>query len=773
MNTLFAYSLIHALGWTLLHFCWQGVIVAAVVWCGLRLIDGGSARARYGVACGGLVLMVALPMATFAHLASEPRPVAFEAPVLRMEWSAVPAGGGSPSAEPWRARVARGLDDAAPWLPAVWLAGVVLFLGRLSLGLMVTRRMKSAGALAAPAELQGVFRELAGRLGVARAVRLAHSALVQVPTVVGWLRPVVLLPVGCFLGLSAVQVEALLAHELAHIRRHDYLVSVFQSVVEALLFYHPAVWWVSKQVRRERECCCDDLAVRIGGDPLAYAKALSLLEGRRSFLPEVALGANGGVLTMRIKRLLGTKESPAVSQLAAVAVLTIVVAAVGVGIGAVARAQARAGHTVPVVPEMALVAPAVLDAELVAPALGSGKDVAPAAVGAEIVPPAGSDAAGSGGPEAQTGPLTGVYRTWLDQDVLWIINPEERAAFSRLSNDEERDRFIRQFWARRNPPGAAADSYREEQYGRIAYANENFATDKQPGWKTDRGHIYIVYGKPDEIDAHSAGGGGTAYPFQTWRYRSIPGVGENVDMKFVDTCRCGEYNYTVDGMNAPLGVKMLAAPGPAQALGPPIVKPMLFTIKADSLVYDFSQADSPHATSSGSDPKQSAGKPDMACTYYDAASKAHAGSCEENSAADKGHYSCRADDDKKLVEAQSGCEWKVKRLEEWEHSQGQHAAVSSEFTGPKIARIEYKGLNSITIADVRERFDKTGVGPTLESQYDPTQIARAVMVLRVLLSEHGHSSATIMPVVKAIAPGTVGITFDVKEGPGRKASSGD
>jgi len=136
-----------------------------------------------------------------------------------------------------------------------------------------------------------------------------------------------------------MQIEAVLAHELAHIRRHDYLVSVMQSVIETLLFYHPAVWWVSQQVRRERECCCDEMAVAVGGDRLAYARALSVLEERRSYSPEFVLGANGGVLTMRIKRLLGCKESSAASQLVSIALLAALVLAAGAVAGKLAHAQ--------------------------------------------------------------------------------------------------------------------------------------------------------------------------------------------------------------------------------------------------------------------------------------------------------------------------------------------------------------------------------------------------------------------------------------------------
>ena len=316
--------LLHALGWTLLHFCWQGAAVALLLWCGLGVLPARWSRARYGVACAALALMTALPLATFARLASEELAArrAVTMPMILIN-VAVNAGGAGATPVPLQERVLEALDRSAPWLPVVWLAGVMVFLARLNAGLTQARRMRSAETEAAAPELLRLFEAVKTRLGVARAVRLAQSALVQAPAVIGWLRPVVLLPLGCFLGLSQMQVEALLAHELAHIRRHDYLVSVLQSVVETLLFYHPAVWWVSRQVRRERECCCDDLAVRVAGDRLAYARALSWLEERRASLPEMVLAANGGVLTMRIKRLLGYRESSVGSQVAALVVLAM------------------------------------------------------------------------------------------------------------------------------------------------------------------------------------------------------------------------------------------------------------------------------------------------------------------------------------------------------------------------------------------------------------------------------------------------------------------
>ncbi len=153
--------------------------------------------------------------------------------------------------------------------------------------------------------------------------------------------------------------------------------------------------------------------------------------------------------------------------------------------------------------------------------------------------------------------LKGTYKTWLNQEVPYIITDEERKAFSNLSNDEERDAFIENFWLRRNPnPDSPENEFREEHYRRIAYANEHFAAGK-PGWKTDRGHIYISFGKPDEIESHPSGGsyqrnpdegGGSTstFPFEVWHYRYLEGVGQNVDIEFVDTCMCGDYHFTID-----------------------------------------------------------------------------------------------------------------------------------------------------------------------------------------------------------------------------------
>jgi GWxTD domain-containing protein len=153
--------------------------------------------------------------------------------------------------------------------------------------------------------------------------------------------------------------------------------------------------------------------------------------------------------------------------------------------------------------------------------------------------------------------LHGDFKKWLDEDVVWIITDTEREAFKHLTNDEEREQFIEAFWQRRNPsPDSPDNEFKEEHYARIAYADDHFAAGK-PGWMTDRGHIYIAYGKPDDIDAHPSGGsyerpmeeggGNTAtFPFEIWHYRYLEGIGENIDLEFVDTCQCGDYHYTID-----------------------------------------------------------------------------------------------------------------------------------------------------------------------------------------------------------------------------------
>jgi uncharacterized protein (TIGR03435 family) len=195
------------------------------------------------------------------------------------------------------------IGPVLPWFSVLWFVGVVLFSLRLLVGFAAVERLRGVGLAAMPLEIAAMGEALTKRLAIRRTVKFATSALVQVPTMIGYLRPLVLLPAVPLTGLSTREIEFLLAHELAHVRRHDYLHNILQCLVETLLFYHPAMWWVSSIVRRERENCCDDLVVYTLHDPKEYALALVALEQRRS-LSWPSLAASDGRLLHRIRRLI-------------------------------------------------------------------------------------------------------------------------------------------------------------------------------------------------------------------------------------------------------------------------------------------------------------------------------------------------------------------------------------------------------------------------------------------------------------------------------------
>src|SRR5437762_3889317 len=208
-------------------------------------------------------------------------------------------------------RIRAALEPALPWVVLVWFGGVVALSLRLASGWLMTRQLGRVGTSSVPDACVEAVARLAARLRISRPVRVLGSAVVQVPAVIGWLRPMILLPASALTGLTPLQLDALLAHELAHVRRYDYVANLLQSVVETLLFYHPAAWWVSQQVREEREHCCDDLAVAGCGDAHFYARALDSMERLRVTPPAFALAAagRGGTLMGRIRRLVAPVQT--------------------------------------------------------------------------------------------------------------------------------------------------------------------------------------------------------------------------------------------------------------------------------------------------------------------------------------------------------------------------------------------------------------------------------------------------------------------------------
>jgi beta-lactamase regulating signal transducer with metallopeptidase domain len=296
-------AVISTLGWTLIHFLWQGALLAVVMGGALRWVAG--ADNRYRVALATLVAMSLAPLATFAYLSRSPH-----APEL---FSGAPAKGllaafGTPS-NAWKAGAAVGHStwNSAEVVAALWLIGVFFFSLRAAGGWWMLHRLRQRCRELAPEPILSMCLSLRQHMGIRRVVRFCASTAVNAPAVLGWFRPIVLLPLASLNGLTLEQLEAVIAHELAHIQRLDAFVNLLQVAVETLLFYHPAVWWVNRVIRTEREHCCDDAAVAVRGDALDYARALALMEERR-LLPQFALAVNSRPLRDRVARLLGVER---------------------------------------------------------------------------------------------------------------------------------------------------------------------------------------------------------------------------------------------------------------------------------------------------------------------------------------------------------------------------------------------------------------------------------------------------------------------------------
>ncbi len=470
-----------ALGWTLIHSLWEGAIIATA-FAGV-LIATRSARVRYQAGCAAMLLLLSGFFITFACAA--PGNVHPAAP-LRPPQSLMPgAGSGAGPDSGWDP----GISAIAPWLVPYWIFGVWVFGLRNLAGWISVQRLRTRGVCCAREPWQRELTKLSARLRISRPVQLLESCLTDVPVVLGHFRPVILMPVGVLTGLPAQQIEAILLHELAHVRRCDYLVNILQRWAECLLFYHPALWWISRCVREERENCCDDVVVRMKGNAREYAFALAALEESRNPRYKPAVAATGGSVMKRIRRLLDPKRPSGASAPVFAVLLFCATGTLGIA--------AWSGRT---------------------------QDSSSAA-------------------QQETSHLAGSpYEKWLNEDVVYIIDNAERSAFLKLKTDEEREKFVEQFWARRDPtPGTPENEFKEEHYRRIAFANKHFGSSV-PGWRTDRGYMYIVYGPPDEIDSHPAGSPGARSGHEEWMYRHVEGVGDNLYLTFVDRSGHGDYH---------------------------------------------------------------------------------------------------------------------------------------------------------------------------------------------------------------------------------------
>lgn len=330
----FAHSpLIHAVGETLLHSLWQSTLLASVVALVFSLMPKASSELRYAVSYSALLVVLLLSPITFVLVAPAPAPrpmsLVSDPPLVTVpnytpSPLVQPVGLQHPSGEVTdRALVMSDLRrdmtkmrslyrlarEVLPWLVGFWMAGVLIQAARFIAAVRTTQRLRQAFVLPAPTPVEILTHNLAAYLGVTSRVVVQVSRIIDVPLVVGHLRPVILLPVSAVSGLTLAQLEMLLAHELAHLRRLDPLANLLQHVIEVLFFFNPAVWWLSNIVRQERECCCDALAIRAcRGDAYGYARTLATLEAIRHTQVAV-VASNGGSLLTRIRRLAGKAHS--------------------------------------------------------------------------------------------------------------------------------------------------------------------------------------------------------------------------------------------------------------------------------------------------------------------------------------------------------------------------------------------------------------------------------------------------------------------------------
>ena len=329
-------QLIENLGWTLLHSIWEIAFIGFWLCLALRAATKSSANSRYLTSLFALVLALILPVTTFIFLSQKTSSATQTSVNSKSETAKIdvekiqPPENFSPlkntaavdlieedfftSVNGWQNGLAENFSAATPVLVGLWFLGILFSAVRLFGGVWQLHVYKTCGASVPDDDWQARFAALGERLKIKQTVVLVSSKIVETPMVIGWLKPIVLIPTSVFFGMNPRELETILAHELVHIRRYDYAVNFAQSLVEIIFFYHPAAWWISAQIRRERECACDDAVVEmLENSSIVYANALANLEEFRQLAKQtrspVLVAANGGKLMIRIQRIIENKNA--------------------------------------------------------------------------------------------------------------------------------------------------------------------------------------------------------------------------------------------------------------------------------------------------------------------------------------------------------------------------------------------------------------------------------------------------------------------------------
>lgn len=311
IQNIFSEELIQAIGWTMIHSLWQGFAVAILMGIVMIGLQKKSAKIRHEFAFFSLFLIFIISLSTFIYLYDS----AIEGEALGTTITVIAEGGfvieNATVVQSFFQQTIAYFNEHLPLIVTLWLMGMVFFLLRLLGGLAFIQKIKTQQQQPLPAKWQTVFDKILAKFPMTRTVRIVESALAKTPMVVGYLKPVILFPVGAVNQLTQQEVEAVLSHELAHIYRNDYLLNIIQSFIEIIFYYHPAVWWISANIRMERENCCDDIAVKICGSSITYVKALVTLEEIQP-APNLAMSFSSGSknqLLNRVKRILNQPQN--------------------------------------------------------------------------------------------------------------------------------------------------------------------------------------------------------------------------------------------------------------------------------------------------------------------------------------------------------------------------------------------------------------------------------------------------------------------------------
>jgi bla regulator protein blaR1 len=346
-------GIINTLGLTLLHFLWQGLVIALVYATGKRLLRDVGAESRYAWALATLILLALAPVISFLLLQASTTAHTVQ-PASHGLHGTVTTSTVVAATESTRLT----LTAVLPWIVAFWVSGVLLMSLRLSLGWHHIRRLRNSADFQIPSSQNALLEQLRLRLGVNQAVQLARSAYVHGPVLIGILRPLILLPAAIGTGLTPRQLEMVLAHELAHLRRFDHLINLFQTMVETLLFYHPVVRWVSRDLRVERELASDEMAAKATGDRIAYAETLLMLERERGDRIQLAMAMADEQVVTRVRRLLGPPRRQNGSIAASMTALVLVLTSMAVALNETRRDTGQDDATDTTIPTVELGIPA-------------------------------------------------------------------------------------------------------------------------------------------------------------------------------------------------------------------------------------------------------------------------------------------------------------------------------------------------------------------------------------------------------------------------------